>query len=139
MILKISALLSGVIVLCTSCASIPSQHRTPQWAESYFSQVRNVVEPIWGKKTNQEITKLLASGLTVQQLGSPENTVKIEFGINRSGRIENVQLLQESRYKFFNKVALNTIEEAGFIPPPPTECFKDDLCKIRWDFILKTK
>ena len=126
-------------VLSAGCASGPSQQRVPKWVETYYSQIRNEIEPSWGDKTKQEIKKLRASGLTVQQLQAPENTVKIEFGVSRSGKVEDVKTLQRSKYSFLNEVALRTVNEIESLPSPPAECFKDGYCKIRWDFILATK
>lgn len=126
-------------VMLAGCASTPMRAPLPKWTETYFSQVRDKIEPIWSRRTSSEIKKLLASGLTIRQLTVPENTVKLVFDVEPSGKVENVQIIQESKYTFFNKIALNTIRDAGSMTPPPAECLKENRCKIRWDFILNTQ
>ena len=129
----------AALILVAGCSSAPQKTPVPECVKDYYSRIRNELEPILSKKTKEEIKKILASGLTVRQLKTPENTVTLNFEVDRSGRVENVQTLQKSEYEFFNKVALNTITNAGAIPAPPIECFKEDHSQIRWQFILKTK
>ena len=128
-----------VVSFSFGCASTPPQPTVPRWAEAYYAEIKQKIEPLWRKNTEQEIKKLLNSGLSVQQLGSPENTVKLELNIDQSGKIENVQMIQISKYRFFNKVALNTIKKIESLPPPPAECFKEKWCTFRWAFVLATQ
>jgi TonB family protein len=112
----------------------PPPPQMPDWAENYLPRVRQTIEPEWKKHIRAEVKKRLRAGETQEALSAPENTVEVSIELDEDGKMQNIILLQEASDPFFTNAAMKTLQKTKYLPPPPTACFIDDHCKIRWNF-----
>jgi TonB family protein len=105
--------------------------------ENYLRGASAKFNPILQDEISTRIKNLRERGLAVVPLNPPDNEVLISLSMTKEGEIKDVQVLKKSRYALLNKSAEAGIAKASPLSPPPSSCLKDEICTIRWKFILQ--
>ncbi len=122
----------------TACVSSKVNSETDEKLVNYFTNLRAQVNILWNKEVLTEVNELRAKGEIPPRLTSPDNEVHVVVNIAEDGKLQSFEYSKKSKYKFINTSIKKSIKEASPFAPPPKECIKDKVCKIRWEFILKS-
>ena len=133
---------SACVLLCfamlNGCVSSKVNGEQDEKLINYFSNLRAQVDILWHKEVLGEVNELRAKGAIPARLSSPDNEVHVLVNVAENGSLQSFEILKKSKYKFINNSIRKSIKEASPFPPPPSECIKNKICKIRWEFVLKS-
>jgi TonB family protein len=104
---------------------------------SYFERVRRQLDQAWQPLVRQNIQRILKSGRKLAS--NSDHVTRALVTMDSEGRIQRIQVLEESGSQDLDQAAVDALNRAGPYPNPP-KGLRDEKgqVQIRWDFILKT-
>ena len=102
--------------------------------DAYFLKVKEKIDPLWRSKAE----------LFEGESDTISYKMKLLLKVQKDGKISDYKFLEKARSKIANRITSDTLQEVGYLPPPPRSILKGSNHLImKWDFLiekgLKTK
>jgi TonB family protein len=102
----------------------------------YYHRIRQRLEQFWGKSIKEKAEQIFRSG---RRLPASENLItSLQVTLNSKGEIVAVKILGASGVKELDDAAIESFNQAGPFPNPPTELIRNDRVTIDWGFVVKS-
>lgn len=102
----------------------------------FFHRIRLKLEQFWGKSIREKADQLFRSG---RRLPASENLItSLQITLNARGEIVGVKILGTSGVKELDDAAIESFNQAGPFPNPPSELLVNGKAVIEWGFVVKS-
>jgi protein TonB len=102
----------------------------------FFHRIRQKLEQFWGKSIQEKAEAIFRSG---RRLPASENLItNLQVTLNAKGEIVGVKILGASGVKELDDAAVESFNEAGPFPNPPSELLVNGKATIDWGFVVKS-
>ena len=101
---------------------------------SYMQGIMPQIRIVWRKKLFEHVHDKEMKDLSTR---STNLTVKVLVDISKDGEVKKVVYLKASNISVIDQAAKEAFTGAGPFPRPPVSCLKEDVCQVRWDFIVE--
>lgn len=101
----------------------------------FFHRIRQRLEQHWGRSIQEKADTLFRAG---RRLPASENYVtNLQVSLNAKGEIVGVKILGASGVKELDDAAIESFNQAGPFPNPPSELLVNGQATIDWGFVVK--
>jgi len=101
----------------------------------FFHRIRQNLEQYWGRSIQEKADALFKAG---RRLPASENYVtNLQVTLNAQGEIIGVKILGASGVKELDDAAIESFNQAGPFPNPPSELLVNGKATIDWGFVVK--
>ncbi len=102
----------------------------------FYNRIREKLEQFWGRNIQDQADKIMKSG---RSLASDANHITaLEIELNSLGEIVKVDVKSASGIRELDSAAIETFNQAGPFPNPPSKMLKSGRAKIKWSFVVNT-
>jgi protein TonB len=105
---------------------------------SYYQRIREKIRQQWEPRIRKKVHQVFASGRTIAS--SRDRITQVIIILDKSGSLENVQVIGESGVQDLDEAAVEAFKAAEPFPNPPAGIVEaDGKIRIRWDFVLEAQ
>ena len=102
----------------------------------FYHRIRQKLEQFWGMNIQEKAEKLFKSG---RSIASDSNLVtSLTIKLDKSGKIIDIKVNSPSGIKELDDAAINSFNQAGPFPNPPSKMLKNGYATIEWGFVVNT-
>jgi TonB family protein len=102
----------------------------------FFHRIRQKLEQFWGRSIQEKAEAIFRSG---RRLPASENLItNLQVTLNERGEIVAVKIVGASGVKELDDAAIESFNQAGPFPNPPTELLVNGKATIDWGFVIKS-
>lgn len=102
----------------------------------FFHRIRQKLEQFWGKSIKEKADNLFRSG---RRLPASEDLItSLQVTLNANGEIVKVKILGTSGVKELDDAAIESFNQAGPFPNPPSDLLVNGKATIEWGFVVKS-
>ena len=102
----------------------------------FFHRIRQKLEQFWGRSIQEKAEAIFRSG---RRLPASENLItNLQVTLNDKGEIVAVKIVGASGVKELDDAAIESFNQAGPFPNPPTELLVNGKATIDWGFVIKS-
>jgi protein TonB len=102
----------------------------------FFHRIRQKLEQFWGRSIQEKAEAIFRSG---RRLPASENLItNLQVTLNEKGEIVAVKIVGASGVKELDDAAIESFNQAGPFPNPPTELLVNGKATIDWGFVIKS-
>jgi TonB family protein len=102
----------------------------------FYHRIRNKLEQFWGRNLRNSAEKFFRAG---RRLPASQNLVtSVQITINKLGEIVNVKINSTSGIRELDDAAVQSFNEAGPFPNPPSKMLKNGEATISWNFVVSS-
>ncbi len=102
----------------------------------FFHRIRQKLEQFWGRSIQEKAEAIFKSG---RRLPASENLItNLQVTLNERGEIVAVKIVGASGVKELDDAAIESFNQAGPFPNPPTELLVNGKATIDWGFVIKS-
>ena len=102
----------------------------------FYDRIREKLEQFWGRNIQEEAGKMLKTGRSIAS--DTNHVTALEIEINTMGEIVKVDVRSASGIRELDAAAVDTFNQAGPFPNPPTKMLKNGKARIKWSFVVNT-
>ena len=102
----------------------------------FYHRIREKLEQFWGRNIQDQADKMMKSGRSIASDTNHITSLTIE--LNKRGEIVNVNINSASGVRELDSAAIDTFNQAGPFPNPPTKMLKQGKATIKWSFVVNT-
>lgn len=102
----------------------------------FFHRIRQKLEQFWGNSIQEKASAIFRAG---RRLPASENLVtSLQVTLNAKGEIIGVKVLGASGVKELDDAAVESFNQAGPFPNPPSGLLVNGKATIEWGFVVKS-
>lgn len=102
----------------------------------FYHRIRQKLEQFWGNSLQEKAANIFRSG---RRLPASENLVtSLRVTLNQKGEIVGVKVIGASGVKELDDAAIESFNQAGPFPNPPSGLIKNGQAEIEWGFVVKS-
>ncbi len=102
----------------------------------FYHRIRQKLEQFWGKSIQEKAHNLFRAG---RRLPASEDLItSLRITMNAKGEIIHIKILGASGVKELDDAAIESFNQAGPFPNPPSELLVDGKATIEWGFVVKS-
>lgn len=102
----------------------------------FYNRIREKLEQFWGRNIQDQADKMMKSGRSIASDTNHITSLTIE--LNHLGEIVKVNINAPSGVRELDSAAVETFNQAGPFPNPPTKMLKEGKAQIKWSFVVNT-
>lgn len=102
----------------------------------FYHRIKEKLEQFWGRNIQDQADKMMKSGRSIASDTNHITSLTIE--LNKRGEIVNVNINSASGVRELDSAAVDTFNQAGPFPNPPTKMLKNGKATIKWSFVVNT-
>ncbi len=102
----------------------------------FYHRIRQKLEQFWGRSIQEKATVLFKSGRRIP--ASQDLITSLRITMNAKGEIVQVKVLGASGVKELDDAAIESFNQAGPFPNPPSELLVNGKATIEWGFVVKS-
>jgi TonB family protein len=102
----------------------------------FYHRIRQKLEQFWGRSIQEKATVLFKSGRRIP--ASQDLITSLRITMNAKGEIIQVKVLGASGVKELDDAAIESFNQAGPFPNPPSELLVNGKATIEWGFVVKS-
>jgi TonB family protein len=102
----------------------------------FYDRIRQKLEQFWGRNIEEQSDKIFKEGRAIAS--DTNHITALEIEINSVGEIVKVDIKSASGIRELDSAAIDTFNQAGPFPNPPSKMLKGGRAKIKWSFVVNT-
>jgi protein TonB len=102
----------------------------------FYNRIREKLEQFWGRNIEEQSDKIFKEGRAIAS--DTNHITALEIEINETGEIVKVDIKSASGIRELDSAAIDTFNQAGPFPNPPSKMLKGGRAKIKWSFVVNT-
>lgn len=102
----------------------------------FYNRIREKLEQFWGRNIEEQSEKIFKQGRSIAS--DTNHITALEIEINNIGEIVKVDIKSASGIRELDSAAIETFNQAGPFPNPPSKMLKNGRAKIKWSFVVNT-
>jgi protein TonB len=102
----------------------------------FFHRIRGKLEQFWGRTLREKADAIYKSGRTIAS--ADQYTTGLSITLNAQGEIVGIQVKSPSGIKELDDAAIESFNQAGPFPNPPTGLLVNGKATIEWGFVVNS-
>jgi TonB family protein len=102
----------------------------------FFARIRGKLEQFWGRTLREKADSIYKSGRTIAS--ADQYTTALSITLNAKGEIVGVKVKSSSGVRELDEAAIDSFNQAGPFPNPPSGLLVNGTATIEWGFVVNS-